>query len=126
MESVGMKRNKIGSFHIPLQSATLPIIQSDQEEAFIMRYIHGGSWLYMTLKTPGEIPKTWDNGEEVRFLNFKSNNPNNNATKMCVYINGQEDNGQNVNHGLWINTECDRGQEGSGRDAEMVFQDGPF
>ena len=99
---------------IPNYSATLAVIQSDQEEAFIMRYIHGHSWLFMTLKAPGQIPKTWDNGESVRYLNFKSDKPSSDESKMCVYINGGQDDGENSNHGLWLNGACDKGPDGSG------------
>ena len=47
-------------------SATLATIQSDEEEAFIMRHVTGSGWLYMTMAAPGVPPKTWDNNEPVK------------------------------------------------------------
>ena len=42
------------------------------------------------------------------------NKPANDATKMCVFIHGEQDLESNKQIGYWNNIECDRGPDGSG------------
>ena len=66
-------------------------IENDAEEAFIMRHAYGNSWLGMTLKNPGEIPKTWDDGSQVNFINFQPDRPGTEDEKRCVFIHAEQD-----------------------------------
>jgi len=52
-------------------SSTLLTIQSDQEQAFIMRHIYGNSWLYMTLQTPGAELENFSIPRKLRFFILK-------------------------------------------------------
>ena len=52
-------------------SAQLLTIHSEQEQNFVSKHLLGYSWLNMHLTQPGQLPKQWDDGSTMNYLNWR-------------------------------------------------------
>ena len=90
-------------------------IQTEDENAFVMKRIMGNSWLGITFgpsgghtnQYPPNEPQFWDDGEQITFTNWLDGNPQADQNKLCAQIKGD-----GLDDGLWKNCPCGEDNQG--------------